>query len=697
MAVLKSFELKGNKQSFANWISNLSPCDTPFTSMTGKEGINEAQYSWQTDTLAAADNTPYEEGSQAVSQTRATTKVMTNFTSILRKVVNISDTVTALDTYGRNSEVAYQMGKSGKELKRDIEFMCLNNGIGNVGTKAVASKFGGFSALCAPDGATDPDTGAKTYKKVDVADLTGPWFRTSDLFDLTYNLYLSGSKANKIMFHPFHATTFSLFMSDNIETPLAYRMFDGLDDKFNTKVSRIRDPLGRVYDLIPNRFMPKDKIYIFNESDWTQMILRQPAVSPLSKQGSSERFLLETEIGLRHRHIHASGVMEMIPSDLLAEWVQKPTPLTWGIKDDQEATVKLTVRSTGALVPNGTEILWSSSNPDVIEITDRTGQTADGEANVLLKPLRAGTSVITAFNKDGYVRYLATVKDPGVRLTLSNSIVEKEKGILATVRVTKADGTPAPDGVVINFTATPGHLVTMPTRSSVTAGNTGVGQVEINAVDITGLVQVQASVDTMLSNTAKLEIVDKVEELIMRVDQRLISQGVNDSAMLEIRIVDATGAAIPNKTVSIISTDATVIGITHSPISTGDSGVYELKLTAAGEIGDAELSAQFQGQTVDIDMRVTNPIITLVAPTNAIVDTPFVISADVERSDNTPLEGVDVSFTSVPAFDPLFAEVKTDNRGIARVTYTATSNTDLEVTASAGNHKSATGTIVVGM
>ncbi|MGL5015980.1 MAG: SU10 major capsid protein, partial [Bacteroidales bacterium] len=513
MTVLKNFDLKGNKQSFAGWISNLSPCDTPFISMISKQGIDQTQYSWQVDELDTPKNTAAEEGSDVVPDVRKGTEVIHNFTSILRKVANVSDTVASISTYGRNKEMEYQMGKAGKELKRDMEFMCLNNGPGRAGSDGVASRFSGFYGLCSPEGYVDPSTGAKTHKKVNVADLNGPWFRPSDLFDLTYNLYLAGSKANKIMFHPFHATSFSDFMSNNIESDSTYRMFDGVDTRYNAQVTKVRDPLGQKYDLIPNRFMPKDKIYIFNEDDWTQMILRAPSATKLSKQGASERFLLEAEVGLRHRHIHASGVLDLIPSDLLAEWIDKPTPLTWGIGEHPEAVVKLTKRSTGELVPNGTEILWSSSNPAVLEIVDRTGQTVAGQANVLMRPLRAGTAVITAYNKDGYVTYLATVKDPDIRLTMSTNTVERGGRSLAIVSVKNASGVGV-DGITVDFTADPFILVTMPSRSNTTAGG-GITQVEVNADQTLGLVQVQASVGAAKSNHARLEIVEKVEALIL--------------------------------------------------------------------------------------------------------------------------------------------------------------------------------------
>ena len=48
---MTSYDLNGKKLSFANWISNISPTDTPFISMTGKEGVTQTTFQWQTDVL----------------------------------------------------------------------------------------------------------------------------------------------------------------------------------------------------------------------------------------------------------------------------------------------------------------------------------------------------------------------------------------------------------------------------------------------------------------------------------------------------------------------------------------------------------------------------------------------------------------------------------------------------------------------
>ena len=55
--------------------------------------------------------------------------------------------------------------------------------------------------------------------------------------------------------------------------------------------------------------MPEKAIYFFDPSDWTQMVLRAPSREKLAKDGSYEKWMIEMEVGLRHRNPYASGVL----------------------------------------------------------------------------------------------------------------------------------------------------------------------------------------------------------------------------------------------------------------------------------------------------------------------------------------------------------------------------------------------------
>ncbi|MGL5014216.1 MAG: SU10 major capsid protein [Bacteroidales bacterium] len=317
MAILTSYDLKGQKDSFANWISNLSPVDTFFVSTTKKEAVQNTMFQWQTDSLAAADkNNAQVESSNAVSKQCSPTKVHSNVTQILRKAVEVSDTADALSSWGRGKELAYQMEKAGKEIKRDLEAILLSSQAQGNGTKGdikddgtdqgtgTARKTGCFQNLVATKGTADADTGAVVHKETAVAKT----IKETELFDLTYNLYLAGSSADTIMFHPMYASFFSSLMETGAGRE---KLIGNMDTTLNKFVGSLIDPLGQQFKLVPNRFMPKNAIYLFRPTDWTQMVLREPAKVQLAKKGSSERYMVEMEIGLRHANPYASGVLKI--------------------------------------------------------------------------------------------------------------------------------------------------------------------------------------------------------------------------------------------------------------------------------------------------------------------------------------------------------------------------------------------------
>lgn len=305
MATLKSYDLKGQKLSFANWISNLSPTDTPFVSMTGKEATNQTKFYWQTDRLDAVKVHNIQEGSDAVLDERKSTEVKDNVTQILRRVVKVSDTANTLANYGRGRELQYQMEKMGKAIKRDLEAILLSDQAKQEQTTGSANtprKTAGFAALVAPKDQADTDTGAVVNFETAANKLA-----ITDLQKMTYNLYLANSKADVIMFHPKH----SVFFSYLTEVDGYTKVFDGDEDTFSMYVNTYVDEFGNSYKLVPNRFMPENFIYFFNPSDFTQMVLRAPSRTELAKDGSYEQWMIEMEVGLRLRDPFCAGALKI--------------------------------------------------------------------------------------------------------------------------------------------------------------------------------------------------------------------------------------------------------------------------------------------------------------------------------------------------------------------------------------------------
>ncbi|MGL5013932.1 MAG: SU10 major capsid protein [Bacteroidales bacterium] len=308
MAAMHSYELNGKKQSFANWISNLSPTETPFSSMTPKEAVDQTTFYWQTDRLAKAKRHEIKEGSDVVEGdiSMHATSVHNNVTQILRRSFAISDTANAMANFGRGRELSYQMEKYSLALRRDLEKTLLSNQTKAVGDSSTARKTACFDALVAAENAVDQDTGAKVKFKsgtAQTADNGG--VSLQNIRDMTYNLYLANSEANVIMFHPRHAAFFAGMQAAGSNA----KMFDGDATTFSHYVNTYIDEFGREYKLVPNRWMPETSIYFFKPSDFTQMVLRAPNKVELGKEGNFTSWMLEMEVGLRLRDEFAAGVL----------------------------------------------------------------------------------------------------------------------------------------------------------------------------------------------------------------------------------------------------------------------------------------------------------------------------------------------------------------------------------------------------
>ena len=403
MTMLQTFDLKGNKQSFAGWISNLSPCETPFISMIGKEKTDQVQYSWQTDYLSKPVNAGENEGSIVAFAKPAATKVHSNFTQIFRKAVRVADTTKKIGLYGRASELAYQMEKAGMEIKRDVESALLRStDVGRPGTTTLHGIASGIQTLVAAAGLKDPDTDAEVRKVVTYAAAAGtPKFTQVQVFDLTYNLYLAGSRANKVMVHPRNMHVFSEWISYNIVTPHVHRMFDGMDSKYNAHVSSFRDPLGQVFDIIPNRYMPENQLFFFHEGDWTQMVLREPEKTELAKTGSAEKHMIEMEVGLRHRNPFASGILEFNKATVPFVRDIKAAPAAIKANGVEESTVTVKVSTAAGAVGAAEPVTFTATqiNDDgsTTAATVTAGAaTAAGVATATVKHAKAGRVKVKA-------------------------------------------------------------------------------------------------------------------------------------------------------------------------------------------------------------------------------------------------------------------------------------------------------------
>lgn len=146
VSATNSYTGKGIAESFEDIIFDISPEDTPLLSMAKRMSAGQTYHQWQTDALAAAATNAAVEGDDASFSTLAATTVLGNYTQISRKTVQISNTYDVVRKYGRKSEVAYQLMKAGKEMKRDMEFAIVRNQASSAGGAATARTSAGIES-----------------------------------------------------------------------------------------------------------------------------------------------------------------------------------------------------------------------------------------------------------------------------------------------------------------------------------------------------------------------------------------------------------------------------------------------------------------------------------------------------------------------------------------------------------------------
>jgi len=126
-----SYDAAGNREDLIDNIFDVSPVETPMLSAIKKTKATNRIHEHQIDVLAAAAaNAAIEGNDQSGSAPAATTRI-NNYTQILTKSVIVSGTQESINSAGRSSEVGYQSGRRMQEMKKDMEFAMLDNGVAN--------------------------------------------------------------------------------------------------------------------------------------------------------------------------------------------------------------------------------------------------------------------------------------------------------------------------------------------------------------------------------------------------------------------------------------------------------------------------------------------------------------------------------------------------------------------------------------
>lgn len=310
-ASFSSYDAIGNREDLSNIIYDISPTETPFMSSIPKGKATSTLHEWQKESLAAASSSNFViEGDDATTDTATATTRVKNYTAISDKVARVTGTQEVVNKAGRKSEMAHQMEKRIKELKRDVESALLENNAYVAGNDTLARECAGAQAYIksntsiASDATASAGTGADAH-----TDGTARALQESFVEAVLASAWTNGGNPTMGILNAFQKRKFATFSGN------ATSMEKREDKKIVNSVDIYIDPLGNEVRLVPDRFCPTDAIFFFDPEHVKFCTLRDFSTEDLAKTGDTVRkqILVEYTLEMCTEAAHA-GIYDLTTS-----------------------------------------------------------------------------------------------------------------------------------------------------------------------------------------------------------------------------------------------------------------------------------------------------------------------------------------------------------------------------------------------
>jgi len=288
----ETYDAKAIREDLSDVIYDISPTETPFLSGIAKKGkVNNTYFEWQTDALAAASGTnAVAEGAAAGTAATTATTRLGNYTQISKKVVEVTGTQESVNNAGKKSEMAHQLAKASKELKRDMETSLLANNAAVAGSSGTARETKGAAAFITTN-VTDAGTSG-SHAAVVEADITAVAEATWSAGGNPSTILLGATNKKLITAMSGRASSTQSVVDDNKSI---YNAVDVYVSDFGT------------FNIQLDRYADQDVVYFLDHDMWSVDYLRDFQTVDISTTGDSDKKMLLVEYGLRCGNEAANG------------------------------------------------------------------------------------------------------------------------------------------------------------------------------------------------------------------------------------------------------------------------------------------------------------------------------------------------------------------------------------------------------
>jgi len=302
------YDAAGLREDLSDIIYSISPTETPFMSGIGKEKATAVLHEWQTDALASAVATNAQiEGDEIGFSAPTATSRVNNRTQISRKSVIVSGTLDSVSKAGRNNELAYQISKASKELKRDMESSLCANNSPVVGDDSTARELAGLAGWIQQNNDAGAGGANGQVSSADVpgtarTDGTQRAFTESQLKSVIKKCWDEGGDPSMIMLGSFNKQVLSGFTGGSTR-------FDPAENKRLVAAVDVYESDFGAMTVVPNRFQRARDVFVLQPDMFATAFLRDFQLMDLAKTGDATKQALLAEYTLVSKNQKASGAI----------------------------------------------------------------------------------------------------------------------------------------------------------------------------------------------------------------------------------------------------------------------------------------------------------------------------------------------------------------------------------------------------
>lgn len=341
---LDRYDLGNNvREDLTNIIYNISPTEVPAQSNFGRGTSEQTFKEWQIDELVDATDNAHIDGDEFSGDALDVATRLGNFHQIGRKDIVVSRRSNIVNKAGRKSEIAYQIAKKGKELRRDVEFTICRRKVALEGDASTAMHSAGVGAWIKTNFIGGATAAAPSYTATPLLAAGGGTTGTAqalseaNILDIVRQCYDEGGNPNMVMLGTRLKQGLSKYLfgsSQGTSSRIATQYQDqGANPKGGITVVGAVDVYVTdfsVLDIVPNRFMPAgdgsnatpplpggvinnatvaSEVYILDSEYWEVSYLDGYRTETIAKVGDHERRMLLVDWTLCSLNEAASGVV----------------------------------------------------------------------------------------------------------------------------------------------------------------------------------------------------------------------------------------------------------------------------------------------------------------------------------------------------------------------------------------------------